>query len=255
MNFLIPIALMLAVIALFAYLWLALRAFRVHPGWGAGVMFLFPLVAIPFGLRFWGTEKKPFLLSLASTGAATGLFLHLFSSWGGWALLDANTLVQRGIATQRLTREDARAFLHISHDFRLRSGFSPGTEDTERYLQQYLRQEAEQQALVQANQDRQEDREDEQAAPINEKVKSAPDDHSRLVYRTIPLSQASKYIGATVKVTRRNVGEKEYRLTGVTARSLQFAQRNTNGAYSFAFRLKDIEKLRVLVREETAPRR
>lgn len=255
MNLLIPITLVLAVIALFAYFWLALRAFRVHPGWGAGVMFLFPLAAVPFGLRFWETEKKPFLLSLASTGAAAGLCLHLFNSWGGWALLDANTLVQRGIATQQLTREDAEAFLHISHDFRLRSGFSPGTEDTERYLQQYLRQEAEQQALVQANQDRQDDREDDQAALINEKVESDPEGHSLLVYRTIPLNQASRYIGATVKVTRRNVGEKEYRLTGVTARSLQFAQRNTNGAYSFAFRLKDIKKLRVLIRERAAPRR
>ncbi len=255
MNFQIVIALVLAAIALLTYLWLALRAFRVHPGWGAGVMFLFPLAAIPFGLRFWETEKKPFLLSLVSVGAAVGLSLHLFGSWGGWELLDANNLVQRGIATQQLTREDAESFLRISHDFRQLSGFSPGTDDTERFLAQYLRQAAEQQALARANQDRHASQDDPAAPPINEKPDSASEEHTRLVYRAIPLDQARRYIGATVKVTRRNVGEKEYRLTGVTARSLQFAQRNTNGAYSFAFRLKDIEKLRVLIREELPPRR
>jgi hypothetical protein len=255
MNFLTMIALVLAVIALLTYLWLSLRAFRIHPGWGLGVMFLFPATVIPFGLRFWETEKVPFLLCLLNVGAAAGLSLFLFGNWGGWELLDANARVQEGITTQHLSRKDAQEFLRISHDFREMAGFSPGTEQTARYLQQYLRQEAEQEALVQANLDRHSSQDDSDAPPLNEQVESVPEKHTRLVYRTIPLKEARKYIGATVKVTRRNVGEKEYRLTGVTARSLQFAQRNTNGAYSFAFRMSDIEKLRVLIREEsTTPR-
>ena len=83
---------------------------------------------------------------------------------------------------------------------------------------------------------------------MNRKTTSVPVEHTRLVFRTIPVEDAHKYIGATAKVTRRNVEEKEYRLTGVTSKSLQFTQRNNSGIFSFALRMNDIVKLRILVK-------
>jgi hypothetical protein len=68
-------------------------------------------------------------------------------------------------------------------------------------------------------------------------------------YITVDVEEAVKYVGATVKVTRRNVVEKEYRLTGVSGNRLQLAQRRRGGDFSFALRSRDIEKLRVLVKE------
>ncbi len=75
------------------------------------------------------------------------------------------------------------------------------------------------------------------------------EDRYRLVYRTIKISDAPSYVGATVKVTRRNAQEKEYRLTAANKHSLQLAQRNRNGTYSFLLYNRDIEKLRVLIKQ------
>ena len=63
------------------------------------------------------------------------------------------------------------------------------------------------------------------------------------------LSEAKNYIGSTVKIIRKGVLEKEYRLTGASANRLQLAQRNTAGTYSFSYNTRDIEKIRVLVKE------
>jgi hypothetical protein len=71
----------------------------------------------------------------------------------------------------------------------------------------------------------------------------------RLSYKDIRIADARNYIGATVKVTRKNVLEKEYRLAGVTGDSLKFAQKNRSGSFSFAFKKRDIEKIRVLIKE------
>ena len=99
--------------------------------------------------------------------------------------------------------------------------------------------------------------ESETAAPVEnvpyhdmrKKVKYSDDSGYRLVYIPIDVSEAHKYIGSTVKVTRRNVVEKEYRLIGASRSKLQFAQRNRSGNFSFSFRNSDIEKLRVLVKQ------
>ena len=70
-----------------------------------------------------------------------------------------------------------------------------------------------------------------------------------LSYKNIGIADAHNYIGATVKVTRKNVQEKEYRLAGVTNNSLKFAQSNRHGTFSFAFQKRDIERIRVLIKE------
>jgi hypothetical protein len=71
----------------------------------------------------------------------------------------------------------------------------------------------------------------------------------RLVYKPIPIADAKLYVGYTVKVIRKGVQEKEYRLTGATANKIRLAQRNSYGTYSFSYHNRDIEKIRVLTRQ------
>jgi molybdopterin converting factor small subunit len=71
----------------------------------------------------------------------------------------------------------------------------------------------------------------------------------RVNFRKIQVADAHKYVGSTIKLTRRNVGEKEYRLTGAKGGALQVMQKNGSGSFSFAFRKRDIEQIRVLIKE------
>lgn len=249
MNHLTMITQILAVASTLSFLWLTARAFRKHTGWGLGVLLLSPFSATLFGMKFWDSEKKPFLLYACTTVITVGLALYLFSTWGGWELLRASTLVQQGIETQRLSHSNAEAFIKASQGFAEKSGMKFSDPQTLAHVQQIIDQEQAKQAAIQVTIEQQAEKDNLSASRISKKVETVPDERIRLVYRTIQLKEAHRYIGATVKVTRRNVEEKEYRLTGATNKSLQFAQRNTNGAYSFAFRMNDIEKLRVLIKE------
>ena len=71
----------------------------------------------------------------------------------------------------------------------------------------------------------------------------------RLTYVTINIADAPNYVGSTVKVTRKNVIEKEYRLISVSGNRLEFSQRAGSGSYTFKYRKNDIEKIRVLTKQ------
>lgn len=249
MNHLTLIAQILAVISTLSFLWLTARAFKKNAGWGLGVLLFSPFSATLFGMKFWDSEKKPFLLYACTTIITIGLALYLFSAWGGWELLRANALVQQGIETQRLSRFSAETYIKATQVFAEKSGMNFSNPQSMAYAQRVIDQEQAQQAAIQASIEQQGAKDNLSASRINKKVETVPDERIRLVYKTVQMKDAHKYIGATVKVTRRNAEEKEYRLTGATNKSLQFAQRNTSGAYSFAFRMNDIEKLRVLIKE------
>ena len=77
----------------------------------------------------------------------------------------------------------------------------------------------------------------------------AKQERYRLVYLPIDVADAKNYVGSTVKVTRRNVPEKEYRLIGSSGRKLEFSQRAGRGSYSFQYNTRDIEKIRVLTKQ------
>jgi hypothetical protein len=253
MDLLTLITRILAAGSLLALIWLVVRAFGKSAGWGLGVLLLSPVSAALFGLKYWDSEKKAFLLYLGTTCTSVGLALYLFSTWGGWELLRTSSQVRQGIETQQLSVLDAETFLKASTYFRDRSGMDfsdPRLLASAREIldRQAARQAPGQEATPQPEAGTPEAKDNPHATPMNRKTTSVPVEHTRLVFRTIPVEDAHKYIGATAKVTRRNAEEKEYRLTGVTSKSLQFTQRNNSGIFSFALRMNDIVKLRILVK-------
>ena len=66
----------------------------------------------------------------------------------------------------------------------------------------------------------------------------------------IKVKDAKNLVGSTVKGTRKNVPEKEDRLIGASCRRLKLAQKAGQGSYSFHYNTRDIEKIRVLTRQQ-----
>ena len=239
----------LAVISIVALLWLCIRAFSKHVGWGLGVLLFSPLSATAFGLKYWNEEKKPFLVYITSTVGFVFLSLYLFSGWGGWDVVRTRALVEQGLQNRNLSNYNAEAFIKANATFLENSGFEINDPAILARVQQQLDLEAARQAELEAIRQAQAERDNLSAETINKKVSSENKERYRLVYRTVKIPDAHKYVGATVKVTRRNALEKEYRLAGTNKYSLRLTQRNKSGSYSFSLRNSDVEKLRVLTKQ------
>jgi len=248
MNLIDVAAQLSAAITLIALFWLTVRAFGRHAGWGLAVLLFSPLAALAFGYSYWNDVRRPLTVYIASLLVTLGLALYMFSAWGGWELLQTGTRVHQGMQANELASRDASNFLKANLVFAEHSGLDIRNIPEAEYARRHLVREAIE-AARQATE--QEPVEEVQAAPdydFTKKVKSTEDTGYRLEFIPVDVAEARRYVGSTVKVTRRNVVEKEYRLIGATRNRLQFAQRNGSGNFSFSFRNKDIEKLRVLVK-------
>jgi hypothetical protein len=238
------------ILTLIALLWLTIRAFRKHPVWGFLVLLLSPIGAAIYGIKHWSDEKKPFLTYITTFSFSMVLAVYLFTSWGGWELIQAYNRVQEGMQAHNLSREDATAFIHTSLTFSKRAGLDP--EDQQQYnaMRRHLAQldEAEQAKALQEAAAAERAREELSRATISRKVQPEQENY-RLEYKPIPVADAKHYVGSTVKIVRKGVLEKEYRLTGASDNRLQLAQRNSGGRYSFSYSTRDIERIRVLTRQ------
>jgi hypothetical protein len=248
MNLLTTITQALAAASMLAFIWLTVRAFRTHFGWGLGVLLLSPFSATAFGLKHWNKEKKPFMVYILTTLGCISLALYLFSAWGGWEVLRTSALVESGLQNRNLSSRNAEAFMKANLAFIENSGIEINNPQLVSMVQQQLDLETARQAELEAIRKAQEERDNLSASQISKKIKPQ-EERYRLAYRTIRVTDANKYVGATVKVTRKNAQEKEYRLISANGNSLQLTQRTRNGSYSFSLRNNDIEKLRILTKQ------
>ena len=244
------LVLFVAGLTVLSLLWLTARAFRMNAGWGFGVLLFSPLAAAVFGLTHWNREKFPFLFYIGTYTATVALLIALFGAWGGWELLKASRDAAQALQTQTLTHAEVDAFQKASMSFANKSGINYKDEKLTRRIQRQLDRQAESEEIIARARAREEE-EAQQEYTYEDLYRRAPEkkDRYKLVYKKIKLADARNYIGSTVKVTRRNVQEKEYRLTGATANSLQLAQKAGSGSFSFSFRKRDIENIRVLTRQ------
>ncbi len=248
MNTPVLITLLAGFTALIALALLTIRAFNKNTGWGLSVMLLSPPGAVAYGIRFWKQEKTLFLAYIITFLAAVLLALYLFTTWGGWELLRTSQQVKQAILDHRLSEQDVHKLLSLSREFDEQSGLDL---QSSRLLAQ-ARKELEQQAekLAAEEQARKDATSSTQISLKNIARKARPEQQRyRLTYVTININEAADYIGSTVKVTRKNVVEKEYRLINASPGRLEFEQRTGSGSYTFRYKNSDIEKIRVLTRQ------
>ncbi len=248
MNTLTLIALLTGFTALLTYIWLLSRAFHTHTGWGMAVLLLSPFSAVVFGIKHWRADKAPFLAYISASIAAVVLWLYLFSSWGGWELLHASLQVKEGITTHTLTEQDTQSLISISQSFDEQSGLDTQSSKLLAQAKRQLALQAESLAAAAAAETEAATKERLDFGRIDKKVKPVQERY-RLAYVTIKVADAPNFVGSTVKVTRKNVLEKEYRLVKASGNRLELVQQAGRGSYTFRFRNSDIEKIRVLTKQ------
>jgi hypothetical protein len=239
MNPLVLAALFLGLSTLVTLIWLVVRAFKKHAVWGLAVLLLSPIGAALFGVRYWNDEKKPFLAYSTSMVAALSLGIYLFATQGGMELIRAANNARNGTQPQSLNKEDTSNFLHANLTFNENTD-TPSGEQPELALKPDEPAEQTDDSVspdIQDSTSTSEEAEEAVARPVR----------YRLAYVPIHMDKIGDYVGSVVKVTRKNVPEKEYRLTGASGSKLQLVQRTSGGSFSFKYRKRDIEKIRVLV--------
>jgi len=235
--------------SLLALIWLTVCAFRKKPAWGLAVMLFSPVSATLFGIKYWEEEKKAFLTYMTTFATAAALSLYLFTVWGGWELIRATWLVNRGIQSQMLTARDAEYFMKANLSFIEKSGLDIQNETRMEHVHRKMASAAEAKAArEQATAELVAD--DNMSIENIAKKVEVKQERYRLEYRTIKVADAKKYVGSTVKVTRRNVLEKEYRLIGASGRRIELTQNAGRGSYSFHYNTRDIVKIRVLTKQQ-----
>ena len=259
MNTLYLAALLAGLVLLVTLLWLVVRAFKKHVGWGIAVLLLSPFAATAFAITYWKDAKQPFLAYISTLVAAIALGLYAFATWGGGDLVQASRQLEQIIRDAAATRADV-------HELRMNAEPTPTPEPemvTEAPQQPgqpaVMPAEASAATAVAVEAPGAVGAGDAAATAKSKKQqydlrsiarKVTPQkERYRLTYIPIKVDDAEHYVGSTVKITRRNVPEKEYRLTGVTANSLELAQRNSHGSFSFRFSNSVIEKIRVLTKQ------
>ena len=248
MNILPLVAQLTGFTALVTFIWLLARAFNKHTGWGMAVLLFSPISAVPIGVKHGQDEKAPFLAYITTSVTTIALCLYLFTAWGGWELLRTSQQVQLGISTHSLTEHNVQALMTISQSFDEQSGLDMQSSQLLQEAQRQLARQAEQQAAEETAKLEAASREHLDFGNIARKVKPEQERY-RLSYVTIKVSDAPNYVGSTVKVTRKNVVEKEYRLISTSGNRLEFSQRTGNGSYTFKYNKSDIERIRVLTKQ------
>ena len=245
LNYITPIVFLLSCLAL---LWLTYRAFKRHIAWGFAVLLLSPISATVFGVSHWRNEKFPFLAYITTFIAAIALCLYLFTAWGGWEIMRISYQAAQGNTSQQAAAMSMLGFIQANLSVTDHTNQNQNKALPELLPELLPGVQPEFQEGETTASDDITGEEETGLANLNKKI-TPKTERYRLVYKPIQVSDAKNYVGATMKVTRKNVKEKEYRLVSATPNSMEFSQRNKHGSFSLNFKNREIEKIRVLTRE------
>ncbi len=280
MQILNNISQLFGLIAFVALIWLVVLAFRRRVWWGLGVMFLSPITAVIFAVKYWDEVKKPFLIYITSLVSSIAIGLYVFTAWGGWQMVKSSKHVAEGIWQETLTEEDAVQFMKSGMDFlensaasekdkqivalqrKILDAFQSEPTDNERFelnqdflnllkrsdLTEEERQQLEELRLSLLEQSDLSEKGRQQLDEIRGNIvrhdlEASP---SEVRFKTISLAQARDYIGSPVLLTYRDGVEQKCRLIGISGNTLQFKRRISGGSISFDYKDDEIQSIKVL---------
>jgi hypothetical protein len=234
---------MFALTAICALIWLTIRAFKTNAGWGFAVLLLSPFSATVFGVKHWEKQREPFLLYITTFTATLALCIYLFTVTGGLELLRLSASIQQGIQAQILVENNRYGLMRTSYSVDEASGMDGRFHQDQEFANARLSENTTGALNAETRAEETADIENEHAMEEKKPVRY------RLAYMPIKLIDTKNYIGTTAKITRKNVPEKEYRITGASPRHIELAQRSNGGQFSFRLKNSDIDNIRVLVNE------
>ena len=228
------ITLLFALVATVAWIWLLVRGFKINAKWGFAILLLSPFSAIFFGVYHWDKQKQPFLLYTTTFTAMFALLIYMFTVSGGMEAVRIAYKFKQGNVTETMTEHLKNGMIPINYSVEEKSAQDGMFQQDPGFLSE-LEEDSD---LMDT------EPEAEATAAIEEKPV-----RTRLTYIPVKITDINKYIGATAKVTRKNVEEREYLITGVSPRHIEVAQRSRKGKFSFRFKNSDIKNIRVLINE------
>jgi hypothetical protein len=250
MNILSQIAILAGLMSSISLIWLVGRAFKKHAAWGIAVLFLSPVSAVIFAIKHWQDEKGPFLVYIATFITTVTLVLYVFTVQGGWDTVRTALRAQQNMYLQASSGQYKMFFVQTS----LKNVKDASANNQNSNIAEPPPHE--QSSPTQAGPAKLPTNTSDQAAteentPVaTSGISPTTPKHYRAVYVPIDPSEAGNYIGMTVKVKRLNRSEQDCVLRGVSADGLSFEQHGRGGIFSFKSKDRDIEKLRVLVKQE-----
>jgi hypothetical protein len=119
---------LVSIVSLVGFVWLCVKAFREHIGWGLAVFFLSPVGAIVFAIKHWEDSKKPFLIYAGSTVMFFVLAIAAFSTMGGFQMLDMAHRMSQG---EEISDAEAAEFMQAQIDRMESSGMLSDADEAE----------------------------------------------------------------------------------------------------------------------------
>ncbi len=110
------ISLLLVLVALVAFIWLVVLAFQKRIWWGVGVLFLSPMTATMYAIKYWKEVKRPFLVYVTTFVFGAALGLYVYTAWDEWRVERAARRIQEGVEQGTLREEDVKEFMHSNLD-------------------------------------------------------------------------------------------------------------------------------------------
>jgi 4-amino-4-deoxy-L-arabinose transferase-like glycosyltransferase len=93
LGLLMPI---LTLVALVAFIWLTVVAFKRSMLWGFLVLLLSPITAVIFAVKYWQESKKPFLIYAGSVAGCFVIVISMITFMGGFAMMAMANAAQQG---------------------------------------------------------------------------------------------------------------------------------------------------------------
>lgn len=199
-------------VALVGFIWLVVRAFKTRVWWGLAVLFLSPIGATIYAIKYWYEAKAPYLIySIAFVVLLVTVPKILFTEQGkeGIERLLADAGIEKPASITAPMREGIPFVYSVV-------GSVPEKVAT----------------LL-------EDRSGPIWAPASDEFDPR--------YRAISLTEAKDYIGASMIFVDNNNITRGGTLVGISGNTLRFERRFDAGSVSYEVRAHDIKALKVLV--------
>ena len=94
---------LVSLVAIISHTWLVIVAFQRRLLWGFLVLLFSPVTALIFGIKYWPSNKKPFLSYMISTTACFMFLGYMFVQLGVFEMLGMAQRIQKGEISEQET--------------------------------------------------------------------------------------------------------------------------------------------------------
>jgi hypothetical protein len=197
--------------------------------------------AVIFAIKHWRDEKGPFLVYASTFITAVTLGLYVITVQGGWDTLRTALRAQQNTYLQASSGQDKIFFVEASLNY-VKEASANNQDGNIAEQQPHEQSSPTQTGSAEFPTNASDQAATEENTPVAASgISPTTPKRYRAAYVPIDPSEASNYIGMTVKVKRLNRSEQDCVLRGVSSDVLSFEQHGRGGIFSFKSKDRDIE--------------